>query len=168
MVTLHEYADEALLIAQPNRSASWRLNKLIIALFALWWTSIAGVFIYLGLWPIAPFAGLEVGGLAVALYSVCWKLQQRHVLRFRERQLIVQKGAYYPRFTWRFARDSVSLSVEVQQHPWDPLKIFLCDRNEQIPLGNFLNKDDSKMLLALLRAQGLHVRNYSELMRTTM
>lgn len=165
MVTLHEYADEALLIAQPNRSASWRLNKLIITMFAIWWTLIAGFFVYLGLWPIAPFAGLEVGGLALALYYVCWKLQQRHVLRFRAQQLIVEKGAYYPRFTWRFARDAVSLSVEVQHHPWDPLKMFLCDGNEQIPLGNFLNRDDSKTLLALLRAQGLRVRNYSEQMR---
>jgi uncharacterized membrane protein len=165
MVTLQQDADESLLIAQPNRSASWRVNKFIIALFAIWWLAIAGFFAYLGLWPIAPFAGIEVGSLALALYYVCWKLQQRHVLRFREQQLILQKGAYYPRFTWQFARDAVSLSVEVQHHPWDPLKIFLCDRNEQIPLGNFLNKDDSKTLLALLRAQGLRVRNYSEPMK---
>jgi uncharacterized membrane protein len=165
MVTLQESAEESLLIAQPNRSASWRLNKLIIALFAIWWTVIAGVFVYLGLWPIVPFAGIEIAGLAFALYYVCWKLQQRHVLRFRAQQLILQKGAYYPRFTWQFPRDTVSLSVEVQPHPWDPLKIFLCDHNEQIPLGNFLNKDDSKTLLALLRAQGLRVRNHSGPMR---
>lgn len=165
MVTLQQHADESLLIAQPNRSASWRLNKLIIAAFALWWTLLAGFFVYLGLWPIAPFAGIEIGGLALALYYVCWKLQQRHVLRFSAGQLVLQKGAYYPRFTWQFARDAVSLSIEVQPHPWDPLKIFLCDRTEQIPLGNFLNRDDSKKLLALLRAQGLPVRNHGKLAR---
>ncbi len=165
MVTLHEDPDEALLIAQPNNSANWHLNKLIIAAFALWWSLIAGFFVLRGLWPIAPFAGLEVGGLAVALYYACWKLQQRHVLRFSRRQLTLQKGTYSPRSTWQFARDAVSLSIEVQRHPWDPLKIFLCSRDQQIPVGNFLNKDDSKKLLALLRAQGLTVRNYSELTR---
>jgi uncharacterized membrane protein len=168
MVTLHEAPDEALLIAQPNNSANWRQNKLIIGAFALWWSLIAGFFTLRGLWPIAPFAGLEVGGLAVALYCVCWKLQQRHVLRFSRRQLTLQKGAYSPRSTWQFARDAVSLSIEVQRHPWDPLKIFLCSRDQQIPVGNFLNKDDSKKLLALLRAQGLAVRNYSELTRVAI
>ena len=165
MVTLHEDPDEALLIAQPNNSANWRLNKLIIAAFALWWSLIAGFFILRGLWPIVPFAGLEVGGLALALYCVSWRLQQRHVLRFSERQLVVQKGAYYPRLTWQFTRDAVSLSVEVQPHPWDPLKLFLCSCDQQIPIGNFLNNDDSKKLLALLRAQGIAVRNYSALAR---
>ena len=73
VVTLHEDPDEALLIAQPNNSANWRLNKLIIAAFALWWSLIAGFFVLRGLWPIVPFVGLEVGGLALALYYVCWK-----------------------------------------------------------------------------------------------
>jgi uncharacterized membrane protein len=165
VVTLQQDSSAALLIAQPNHSANWRLNKLIIIFFAAWWLLIAIIFSAKGLWPIIPFAGLEVGGLAIALYYVCWKLQQRHVLRFEEQHLVLQKGAYYPRFTWQFPRDSVSLSVEVQSHPWDPLKIFLCSRDQQIPLGNFLNKDDSKKLLALLRTQGLNIRNYSELIR---
>lgn len=165
MVTLQQNSDEALLVAAPNRSASWRLNKLIIAAFALWWTLIASFFVFKGLWPIVPFAGIEVGGLALALYYVCWKLQQRHVLRFDDTQLTLQKGAYYPRLSWSFARDAVSLSVEVQPHPWDPLKIFLCSNEQSIPVGNFLNKDDSKKLLQLLRDQGLRVRNFSELSR---
>jgi uncharacterized membrane protein len=163
MVTLLQDNDDILLIAQPNRSASWQLNKLVIALFALWWTLVAGIFLLKGLWPVLPFAGIEVGGLALALYYVCWKLQQRHVLKFCGAELILQKGAYYPRFSWRFQRDAVSLSVEVQSHPWDPLKIFLCGSEQIIPIGNFLNKDDSKKMLKLLREQGLAVRNYSAL-----
>lgn len=163
MVILQQNSDEALLIAQPNRSASWQLNKLVIAALALWWTLIASFFVFKGLWPIVPFAGLEVGGLALALYYVCWKLQQRHVLRFRDEQITLQKGAYYPRFSWSFARNAVSLSVEVQPHPWDPLKIFLCSSEQFIPIGNFLNQDDSAKLLKLLREQGLAVRNYSEI-----
>lgn len=165
MVTCEHFDNETLLIAQPNRSASWQFNKLIITIFACWWTLITCFFLFLGLWPIIPFAGVEVGGLALALYYVCWKLQQRHVLTFSGSSVSLQKGTYYPRFSWKFPRDTVSLSVEVQPHPWDPLKIFLCNREETIPVGNFLNKDDSKKLLELLRDQGLRVRNFSELSR---
>lgn len=165
MVTIEDIDGERRLIAQPNRSASWHLNKVVIVAIAVWWSVIAGIFAYRGLWPILPFASIEVGGLFVALYYVCWKLEQRQVLYFRSDHLVLQKGAYYPRLTWQFARDAVSLSVEVQDHPWDPLKIFLCSHDQQIPLGNFLSKDDSKKLLSLLREQGLRVRNYSELVR---
>jgi uncharacterized membrane protein len=165
MVTVQGNDREVLLIAQPNRSANWRINQLVIILFAAWWSLLAGIFFAKGLWPIIPFAGLEVGCLAIALYYVCWKLQQRHVLRFDRQQLTLHKGAYYPRLTWRFPLDAVSLSVEVQPHPWDPLQIFLCCREQQIPIGDFLSQDDSEKLLALLRAQGLRVRNYSELIR---
>jgi len=165
MVTLEHTVTESLLIVRPNRSASWRANKIVIAVFGIWIGLIASVFAAIGLWPILPFAGLEIGALASAMYFVCWKLQQRHVLHFRDDGLTLEKGFYYPRFTWHFARDAVSLSVEVQSHPWDPLKIFLCSREEQIPLGNFLNKDDSKKLLNLLKEQGLSVRNYSEMTR---
>jgi uncharacterized membrane protein len=165
VVSLQHTDTEALLIAQPNCSASWRLNKLVIAGFAVWIGGIGVGFAALGLWPILPFAGLEVAALAGGLYYVSWKLQQRHVLRFHAGGLTLEKGAYYPRFTWRFPRDAVSLSVEVQPHPWDPLKIFLCSTDQQIPLGNFLSRDDSKQLLSLLKQQGLPVRNYSGLIR---
>jgi uncharacterized membrane protein len=163
MVTLQQNRDEALLIVQPNRSANWQLNKLVITAFACWWLLIASFFVLKGLWPIVPFAGIEVGGLAIALYYVCWKLQQRHVLRFCSAQLTLQKGAYYPRLSWSFPLEAVSLSVEVQPHPWDPFKIFLCSKEHAIPIGNFLNKDDSKKLLKLLREQGLPIRNFSEI-----
>lgn len=165
MVTCEQFDKETLLIAQPNRSANWQFNKLIIVLFACWWTLIASFFVFKGLWPIIPFAGIEVGGLALALYYVCWKLQQRHVLRFCGTDITLQKGTYYPRISWSFPRDTVSLSVEIQSHPWDPLKICLCNCEQTIPIGNFLNKDDSKKLLDLLRKQGLRVRNFSELSR---
>jgi uncharacterized membrane protein len=165
MVTIEDIDDGLRLVVQPNRSANWRLNKTIIVAFAIWWTVIAGFFVYRGLWPILPFAGIEVGGLALALYYVCWKLEQRHVLEFGRDALIVQKGAYYPRLTWRLERASVALSVEVQPHPWDPLCIFLCCREHRIAIGNFLAKDDTEELLKLLRGQGLPVRNHSELVR---
>lgn len=165
MVTIEDIDGERRLIARPNRSASWQLNKAIVIAFAVWWSALAGFFVYRGLWPILPFAGLEVAGLCAALYYVCWKQEQRHVLSFRRDRLVLQKGAYYPRFTWELARDQVALSVDVQPHPWDPLLIFVCGSNVRIPIGNFLTKDESKQLLALLREQGLRVRNYSELSR---
>lgn len=166
MVTLeHASAEELLIIAQPNRSASWSTNCKLIALFGIWGAMVATLFARIGAWPVLPFVGLEIAALAAGLYYVCWKLQQRHVLRMGVDGLVIEKGIYYPRQTWRFPRQGLSVSVEVQNHPWDPLRIFLCSTGEQIRFGEFLNRDESKQLLSLLRQQGLAVRNYSELIR---
>jgi uncharacterized membrane protein len=168
MITLESLNNEQMLVASPNRSANWRTNKWLIAGFGTWCGLIALGFLALGLWPIAPFMGLEVVAVAAGLYAVCWKLEQRHVLRFRADTLVIEKGAYHPRLSWRWPRSATFISVEVQPHAWDPLKIFLCSRNEQIAIGNFLNHDESEELLRQLRAQGLAVRNYSESTRTAI
>lgn len=166
MVTLELQANEQLLIARPNHSANWRTNKWLIAIMAVWCSVIALFFIALGLWPIVPFMGLEIMALAAGLYVACWKLEQRHVLRFRGDTLVIEKGIYRPRFSSQYPRATIFISVEVQAHAWDPLKIFLCNRSEQIAIGNFLNQDESNELLRQLRAQGLAIRNFSESVRT--
>lgn len=164
MVTLSATDDEAWIVIEPNHSASWRANRLIIALLAIWCGSIGIFFAVLGLWPVIPFLGLEVLAVATGLYYACWKLRYRHVLRFANGVIVVEKGTYYPRFTWRLPCRSASVSVAIPPHPWDPLTIELCSPAERIALGNFLNKEESQRLLQLLRAQGLPVRNHSSLM----
>lgn len=168
MITLESQNNEQLLVARPQHSANWRTNKWLILAFAIWCSVIALFFAVLGLWPIAPFMGLEIIAVATGLYAVCWKLQQRHVLRFRSDTLVIEKGAYYPRQSCQWPRAATFVSVEVQPHAWDPLKIFLCSRSEQIAIGNFLDHDESEELLRQLRAQGLTVRNFSEPSRASM
>ena len=152
------------IVAHPNRSASWSTNKLLICLLAGWCGALSLFFLALGLWPVVPFLGLEVAAVAIGLYAVCWKLQQRHVLRFGDDGIDLQKGHYYPQLSRHFSPGSTSLSVELPEHPWDPPRLFLCCDGERIAIGDFLNKEESKELLGLLRER-LPVRNYSRLAR---
>lgn len=162
MITLESQNNEQLLVARPHHSANWRTNKWLIAAFGIWCCLISLFFAALGLWPVVPLMGLEIIAVATGLYAVCWKLEQRHVLRFRRDTLVIEKGAYYPRLSKQWPRAATFVSVEIQSHAWDPLRIFLCSRSEQIPIGNFLDHDESEELLRQLRAQGLAVRNFSE------
>ncbi len=157
--------DHCRIVAHPNRSASWGTNKLLILLLAGWCGVLSLFFVALGLWPVVPFLGLEVAALATGLYAVCWKLQQRHVLRFGGDGIDLQKGHYHPRFQRHFRPGAASLSVDLPEHPWDPPRLFLCCDGERIAIGDFLNKEESRQLLALLRER-LPVRNYSRLVRT--
>lgn len=166
MITVSDYNKEQLIVVEPNRSASWNQNKILIGILGCWCLLIACAFALIGAWMILPFAGIEIAALLAGCYSVCWNLHRRHVLRFCEDGVTIEKGRLLPNQVWHFSKHHTSISVERRDHPWDPLKIFLCSRDHQgaielIAIGDFLNKDDSTQLLKVLRQRGLAVLNDS-------
>jgi uncharacterized membrane protein len=168
MVTLESLCNEQGLVARTNCSASWQTNRRLILAFGSGSLVSALFFCAIGLWPIAPFLGVEVLAMAGGLYATRWKLEQEHVLRFQPDRLVVEKGTHGPHCRCQLMRAATFVSIEIQPHPWDPLKIFVCDQREHIPIGNFLNRDESRALLQQLRGQGLPIRNFSEQTRQTL
>jgi len=160
MVYRQEGGRVEVIIAEPNRSASWETNKWVLAAMCVLSGAIALGFAALGAWPILPFAGLEMLALGSALYYVCWKLRYRHVITLDDRSIHIQKGHYYPRQEWRFEVADAALSVTPERHPWDSPDISLFCDGEQVSLGEFLNREDSLHLLKLLRTR-LRVGNHS-------
>ena len=152
---------DQIIIIQPNRSASWQQNKWLLWLLGGWILLVAAGFALAGAWLIIPFAGLEIAGLAAGLYYVCWKLNHQHVVRFSAGAIIVEKGSYFPKHRWVVPQCKAFLSVEQPGHDWDAIRIFVCGGNEAIALGDFLNKDESTLLLASLQRHGLPTRNHS-------
>lgn len=148
------------IVAEPNRSASWQTNKIILILMCCLSGAIALGFAALGAWPVLPFAGLEMLALGTALYYVCWKLRYRHVITIGDGRVRIQKGHYYPTKEWELAVDEAAISVTPEQHPWDGPSITLFSRGEEIPLGEFLNRDDSLELLSHLKDR-LRIGNHS-------
>jgi uncharacterized membrane protein len=156
------------IVAQPNQSASWQVNKVLILALGLPFALIATAFSLAGAWLLLPFAGLEITGIGAALYVVCKRLQNKHVLIFDHQQLKVEKGCGKPEHSWMFDVSTLAVAVERQAHPWDALKISLYGHSpngqcQQVSVGDFLNKQDSQKLLNALRKQGLPVRSDSTL-----
>jgi uncharacterized membrane protein len=151
----------AVIVAEPNRSASWQANKLVLCVMSAISLTIALGFAAIGAWPILPFAGIELMGLAGGLYYVSWKLRYRHVITCEEGTLKVQKGHYHPRQQWQFLRENAALSVIPEQHPWDGPQLSLYSQGEQVSIGEFLNRDDSLKLLELLRDENIRIGNRS-------
>lgn len=149
------------IVAEPNRSASWRTNQLILLGAGLWLLGIAAVFLVAGLWLVLPFAGLELGALGAALYWTSWRLRERHVVHFTAEHIHIEKGHRGPRRAWCLPRREAALSVAIHNHPEDPLQLTLYTATERVRVGEFLNKEDARTLLQLLRNAGVQVRNYS-------
>jgi uncharacterized membrane protein len=155
----HAAAGE-MIVAEPNRSASWQANKIVLIAMCTLSGLIAAGFAAIGAWPILPFAGLEMAALGSALYYVCWKLRYRQVITLEANTVRIQKGYYHPKQEWRFDTDKTALSVTPETHPWDGPRISLYSAGEEIALGEFLNREDSLKLLELLR-QRVKVGNHS-------
>ena len=153
MVTTTQTASRLMIIAKPNHSSSWRANLLVLLALAVPSLGSAIAFAALGAWPILPFAGLELLALGSALYYVNWKLQYRHVITLSADQVRIDKGFYVPRQSWEFSRQGAGLAVTPEKHPWEGPELSLHDRHESVSLGEFLNRDDSLKLLALLRKE---------------
>jgi uncharacterized membrane protein len=160
LVYSQQSGDEDVIVAEPNRSASWQANKMALIAMCCLSAVIAGGFAALGAWPILPFAGLEMLALGTALYYVCWKLRYRHVITFSPQTVHIQKGHYFPRQQWKIDVDEAALSVTQERHPWDGPGISLFSRGEEISLGEFLNRDDSLKLLSLLKNR-LRIGNHA-------
>ena len=160
MVSSTRTASRLMIIARPNQSATWSANLLLILALAVPSLSIAVIFAWLGAWLILPFAGLELLALGSALYYVNWKLQYRHVITLSEDSVRIDKGYYSPRHSWQFSRQHTGLAITPEKHPWDGPELCLHDRNESVPLGEFLSREDLLQLIALLERE-IRVRSYS-------
>ncbi len=153
MVTTARTASRLMIIARPNRSASWRANKLVLLALAVPSLGIATGFALMGAWPILPLAGLELLAVGSALYYVNWKLQYRHVITLSEDSVRIDKGFYAPRQSWQFPRQGTGLAIVPEQHPWDGPGLSLQRTGESVSVGEFLNRDDSLKLAELLRRE---------------
>jgi uncharacterized membrane protein len=153
VVTTARTASRLMIIAQPNRSASWQANKLVLLALAVPSLGIATGFALMGAWPILPLAGLELLAVGSALYYVNWKLQYRHVITLSEDSVRIDKGFYAPRQSWQFPRQGTGLAIVPEQHPWDGPGLSLQRTGESVSVGEFLNRDDSLKLAELLRRE---------------
>ena len=153
MVTSTRTASRLMIIAQPNRSASWRSNQLVLLALAVPSLIIATGFALLGAWPILPWAGLELLAVGSALYYVNWKLQYRHVITLSDDSVRIDKGFYAPRESWKFPRRGAGLTITRAQHPWQGPGLSLHGKDGYVSVGEFLNRDDSLKLVALLKQE---------------
>ena len=153
MVSCSRQADTTMIVARPDHSSSWRAN--LYALLAISIPSLGAAigFSLLGAWPILPFAGLELLALGCAMYYVNWKLQYRQVITLSKDSVKIEKGHYHPKQCWRFSRQRTGLSITPQPRPGDSPALSVHDRKESVCVGEFLNQQDARELIELLRRE---------------
>ena len=139
------------IILCPNRSADWRTVKLFLWVVSVFALSIGLFFASFGLWMVLPFAGLEVVALVGLMYWAALQCRRQQVIRFGDHQIIVEKGYETPRETW--ASDLFLTRLVIDRPPGfgRPQRLYLRGKQQQLEIGEFLNDEDKKRLVAELR-----------------
>ena len=160
MVSVNRAGPETVILIKPNHSASWRQNLWLLAALAVPSLGAGVAFALLGAWPILPFASIELVALGGALYWVNWKLEYRHVIRFTDESVVIEKGYFIPKRSWHFLREEAALRISTEAHPWQGPELSVHDQQTETRVGDFLNRDETLELLNVLKQQ-LSVRTHS-------
>jgi len=145
------------LVLTPNRSLSWPGNLVIWGAFSLLVLTIAIGMALAGAWVVLPFAGLEILALLAALYYTSRQCHRQEVLLLTAETLRLEKGIRYKQAEWELPRRWVRLSITMPRRPWRTPELELVHRDTEVSLASFLNREDTRALVAFLERQGIHV-----------
>ena len=149
-VDYDQQKQEGWIVLQPNRAASWRVNRIFLLLIGGLSTLIAGGFALLGAWLILPFAGMEMLLLASLLWYVNTVHSRQEVVHFSVSEVIVEKGRNKPVLKWKCLRPWCRLNL-YRSHPWYPQRLKLRCHHREIEIGEFLPESERSELRAYLR-----------------
>lgn len=140
------------IVVCPNSSGQWQTTKLFLWLVSILALLIATAFALLGLWLILPFAGLEILALVSLIYWVAHQCRRQQVIHVDDNRIRVETGHHSPSFTWESELFFTRLFIDKPPYrDGQPLKLFLRSQQQQLEIGEFLNEQDKKKLIAELR-----------------
>lgn len=120
-------------VLKPAFGGHWRETVAVFRAIAAVSLGIAAVLTWYGLWPVLPFAGLELSLLGWALYVSARRALDTEVVTVSDDWVCIEKGRGRPQRWWRFER----YFSEVRVSAPEPQLMIRC-RDECVELGDFL------------------------------
>jgi uncharacterized membrane protein len=157
MVKLKRRRDAVILILQPNRSANWQQNKMLILAVSVFVMIIAITWSMMGAWLILPFAGLEVSLLAFLLYRTSYSSYQKQIITIGKDVVTFEAGIYYPKCFYRFCKRDMEVKTIEPRTTYEQTQITLEDQKHKVDVGHFLNQQDRTILMSHFRVAQLHI-----------
>ncbi|MCK6371070.1 MAG: DUF2244 domain-containing protein [Gammaproteobacteria bacterium] len=108
--------------------------------------TIAGAFAAVGLWPILPFAGLELLAIAVALRISLRRGSAREVICIDERDVVVTRAAKRHNAQYRFARPWTQVELRPAPVAHWPSRLLLGSMRRSVEVGAFLTEGERRRL----------------------
>ena len=154
MVEVSTFEHQVQLHLSPNRSATWQQTKHLIAAFALFISSIAIAWSLAGAWVILPFAGLEVGLLALIMYLVSKATYRWETLLISSNNIQVTSSNG---ISIEFFRPDTSLYYKKDLSFKCAPQLVLQAPLQQFEVGSFLNLEDKERVHECMQKAGIAV-----------
>ncbi len=143
-------ASERIEIA-PNCSLTPRSAALFFVPLCCVSLSIAGVFTRRGFWPVLPFAGLEMVGLAWALQASLRRRFQSETITLSDAEVAVEarNGTRHAKAV--FPRHWARVKLRAARSPLHPSSLTIESHGRACEIGSFLTENERRGLAARLK-----------------
>jgi len=131
---------------RPNYSLSRPTALLWFGLISSVTLGVALVFAAIGLWPVLPFAGLEVVVLAYAFVVCAKRGSMRELVEIAESKVYVSAGCERLRKIAEFPRGWARVDLENAEYAWYPSRLLLRAHGREIEIGAFLVEGERAQL----------------------
>ncbi len=135
----------------PNCSLSPRGAVLFVGSLALVVFGVATFFAWRGLWPVLPFAGLEVGLLAWAVRTSLKRGTQRELIVISEASVVVERRGAGESLRTVFTRHWATVKLRDPQLSAHPSRLTIESRGRACEVGRFLTEEERRSLAQRLQ-----------------
>lgn len=134
----------------PNCSLTPRTARRFVGSLAALTFLVAGFFALQGLWPVLPFAGLEIGLLAWAVRTSMGRGAERELILISESQVTVERRAPSGSRLSVFPRHWARVTLRDPQQARHPSRLTIESHGRSCELGRFLTEDERRRVAARL------------------
>ena len=134
----------------PNCSLTPQGARLFVGSLALVTFAVAGLFAARGLWPVLPFAGLEIGLLAWAVHASLRRGSEREVILVSDADVVVERQTPGGSRRTVFPRHWARVTLRDPQPAPHPSRLTIESHGRACEVGRFLTEDERRRLAARL------------------
>ena len=135
---------------RPNCSLTPRGARLFVGSLAVVTFAVAGFFALRGLWPVLPFAGLEIGLLAWAVRLSMRRGAEREVIVVTDAQVVVERETPSGSRQSVFARHWARVTLRGPRPARHPSRLTIESHGRACEVGRFLAEGERRLLAARL------------------
>ena len=128
------------------RGAGWFFGSLCAISMA-----IGGFFAALGLWPILPFAGLEMSVLGFALWLNMRRRFHTQTILINDAHVEIELRTSRGVNSFVFPRHWAQVKLRRAKSPWHPSSLIIQSHGRMCELGGFLTEDARRALAERLQ-----------------
>ena len=161
MVTVEKVKDSEYLISlSPNSSLVGIYRTIFLLSITLVCGGIGIIFYFFGAALILPFAGLELMILFIAFYlSFKWSSNKEKI--YISQDIVkVERGTNKAEYSWKEFRTFTYFKIKKERDK--TIRLSFRSKGNDIYIGDFLNKDDKKILKDEIKSiiEDLNLRTY--------